>query len=130
MAKMQIKRIGVFSLAKVYGILMAAIALIIGIPLGFIMMVIGAATMSSRNGFGGGMGIGLGLFYMILFPIVYGVIGFVFGALSALVYNVAAGFVGGLEWEFEPVNTEYAAPPPPQWNAGQQQQPGPQQYPY
>ena len=133
MAKMVIKRFGVLSAAKLYAVVMAAIGLIIGIPLGLIMMVIGAAVMSmGRDGAaGGGVGIGMGLFYMIGLPIMYGVMGFIFGALGALVYNMAAGFLGGLEMELESADAGYAAPPQPQdWSGQQQYQPGQQQYPY
>jgi hypothetical protein len=133
MAKMVIKRFGVLSAAKLYAVVMAAIGLIIGIPLGLIMMVIGAAVMSMGRDGGapGGVGIGMGLFYMIGLPIMYGLMGFIFGALGALVYNMAAGFLGGLELELENADAGYAAPPQPQdWSSQQQYQPGQQQYPY
>ena len=134
MAKMVIKRFGVLSAAKLYAVVMAAIGLIIGIPLGLIMMVVGAAMMSMGRDGGaapGGVGIGMGLFYMIGLPIMYGLMGFIFGALGALVYNMAAGFLGGLELELENADAGYAAPPQPQdWSSQQQYQPGQQQYPY
>ena len=128
MAKMQIKRVGVFSYAKISAVVMAGIALVIGIPLGLIMMVIGAAALT-QDGAAGGVGIGMGLAYMVILPIIYGLMGFIFGAVGALIYNVAAGFVGGIELELESTETVYAAPPPPQWSADQYQ-PGQQQYPY
>jgi len=34
-------------------------------------------------------------------PFIYGLMGFVFGAIAALIYNVIARFVGGLEFEVE-----------------------------
>ena len=128
MAKMQVRRVGVLSYAKIMAVVMAGVMLIIGIPVGLIMMVIGAAAMT-QDGAAGGIGIGMGLAYMIILPIVYGVLGFIMGAISALIYNVAAGFVGGIEIELENAETEYAAPPPPQYGAGQYT-PGQQQYPY
>lgn len=42
-----------------------------------------------------------GVAAVILIPLLYAVIGFVFGALSAWVYNVVAGRVGGIELELE-----------------------------
>lgn len=66
---------------------------------------------------------------IVIVPVFYGVLMFVFGALYALIYNVAAGFVGGVEMEFEQAAAEYAAPPPPQWSTSPPP-PGQQQYPY
>ena len=51
----------------------------------------------------GGGGVILGIVVMIALPIMYGVIGFIVGALSALVYNIFAGMVGGIEMEVENV---------------------------
>ncbi len=34
---------------------------------------------------------------LIIFPIVYGIIGFVAGAITALIYNLVAKFTGGIE---------------------------------
>jgi hypothetical protein len=132
MAKMVIKRFGVFSAAKIYGVVMAGVGLVIGIPLGLLMIIFGAAMMSaagSRGAAGGGVGIGIGVFYMIGLPIFYGVIGFIFGAIGAAIYNLAAGMLGGVELELENAETTYATPPAPQWGA-QQNQPGQQHYPY
>jgi hypothetical protein len=131
MAKMVIKRFGIFSTAKIYAVVMAGIALIIGIPVGVIMMIFGAAIMTAGRdtSAGGALGIGMGLFYMIGFPIIYGVLGFIFGAIGAAIYNMAAGLIGGLEIELENAEVAYATPPPPQWGASQHQ-PGQQNYPY
>jgi hypothetical protein len=132
MAKMVIKRFGVFSAAKIYGVVMAGVGLVIGIPLGLLMIIFGAAMMSAsgrNSAAGGGVGIGIGVFYMIGLPILYGVLGFVLGAISAAIYNMAAGMLGGLEMEMENADTTYATPPSPQWGA-QTQQPGQQHYPY
>jgi hypothetical protein len=137
MAKMVIKRLGVFSVAKIYAVVMAGVGLLIGIPLGLLMIIFGAAMMTAGRdsaagaGVGGGLGIGMGIFYMIGLPIMEGVFGFIFGALGALIYNMAAGIIGGVEMELENADAGYAPPPQPQWGAQQQQyQPGQQQYPY
>ena len=39
----------------------------------------------------------LALFALILCPVIWGTIGGVVNAISALIYNLAAGWVGGLE---------------------------------
>ena len=69
---------------------------------------------------------------MIAIPVMYGIIGFVAGIIGALVYNVAAGIVGGLELELENMDggTTYA-PPAPNWGDQPPYTPGQQQqYPY
>ncbi len=43
------------------------------------------------------MGRFIGLFAVIICPIVYGIIGGVAAVIGALIYNLAAGWVGGLE---------------------------------
>jgi hypothetical protein len=42
-----------------------------------------------------------GVAMLIFLPILYGVAGFVFGAIAAAVYNLIAGIVGGIEIEVE-----------------------------
>jgi hypothetical protein len=79
----------------------------------------------------GGSSIVVGLVMMIAIPVFYGVIGFIGGLIGALVYNVAAGVVGGLELELENLDgTNYAPPPSPNWGDQPPYAPGQQQYPY
>jgi hypothetical protein len=52
----------------------------------------------------GGGSIVAGLAVMVILPIIYAAMGFVFGALGALLYNLFAGFVGGIEIEVENVH--------------------------
>jgi hypothetical protein len=135
MAKVQIKRMGVFSCAKIYSITLAAMGLIIGVIYGLIFMVVGGAMMAGGGrdaGPAGASSLAIGLVMMIAIPIFYGVIGFIGGIVGALVYNVAAGVVGGLELELETMDggTGYA-PPAPNWGDQPPYTPGQQQqYPY
>ncbi len=87
----QLKSIGVLSLAKIYALIMAVFGLIIGIFYGFGMM--------APIGFSGGMmsGAVAGFLFVILMPVFYGVLGFVSGAITALLYNMFAKWVGGVE---------------------------------
>ena len=120
MSKVVVKRLGVFSLAKLSAVTGAGLGLVIGIPFGLIMIVFGAAIMSQSGGdaaAGAGVGVGLGLFYMIGLPIIYGVFGLIGGAVYALIYNFASGIIGGIEMELETAAPEYGAPPPPSWEA-------------
>jgi hypothetical protein len=135
MAKVQIKRMGVFSCAKIYSITLAAMGLIVGIIYGLIFMVVGGAMMAGGGrdaGTAGASSLVIGLVMMIAIPVMYGIIGFIGGIIGALVYNVAAGIVGGLELEIENMDTGTSyAPPAPNWGDQPPYTPGQQQqYPY
>jgi hypothetical protein len=116
MAMMTVKRIGVLSLAKVQGVVMAAVGLIIGLIYGVFFMIFSAVMMSS-GGQGAGSaaagGVVGGLAMMIFIPIFYALIGFALGALTAFIYNAAARSIGGLELELENTDAGFQTPPPP-----------------
>ncbi len=83
-----LKRIGVLSFAKIYG----AIGAIIGFILGLVVSLVGVAAGS----FGA-----FGVFSIVILPIIYGLLMFIMGAVSAFLYNVIAKRVGGVELEFD-----------------------------
>jgi hypothetical protein len=68
------------------------------IPFFLLIFVFGHDSLAPR-GFGM-IAIG-GTAFAFLFPIFYGVLGFVFGALGAFVYNLIAKWLGGIEVEVE-----------------------------
>ena len=122
MAEMTIRRFNVFSVAKIQGFLGFVIGLLIGVIYGLVVMIFGAAISSlapqgDSQAMGGVGAIVLGLIIMIAVPIFYGVLGFIGGIIGALVYNLAAGVVGGLTFELEGAAPAYAPPPPQQWRA-------------
>jgi len=123
MAEMTIRRFGVLSVAKMYGLLMFLFGLIFGVIYGLILIVFGAAisAMGARDAAAGGIGtVAMGIGMMIGLPLFYGVLGFIMGAIGALIYNAVAGFIGGVKFELEGVREEYAPPPPPhQWAPNQ-----------
>src|SRR5690606_21210173 len=84
----KIEKIGVSSAAKIYG-------LTLGI-LGFVVGIFYALFFSAFSGIMDGMG-GFGLIMAIVFPIMYGIMGFIIGALGSVVYNFVASKTGGLE---------------------------------
>ena len=121
MAEMTIRRFNVFSVAKIQGFLGFVIGLLIGVIYGLIFMIFGAAISSlapqgDSQAMGGVGAIVIGLVIMIAVPIFYGILAFIGGAIGALVYNRAAGVVGGLKFELEGVAPAYAPPPQP-WRA-------------
>src|ERR1043165_710164 len=131
MANMVIKRFGVFSAAKIYSVVRGGVGPLLGILYGLFCIIFGAAMMagSGRNsGAAGASTLVIGLVMMVAIPVFYGIIGFIFGAIGALIYNIAAGIIGGLELELENADAGYTQPPPPPDGASPSQ-PGPQQYP-
>lgn len=49
------------------------------------------------GGYERGLMFGGGIFFVILVPVLYGVVGLISGAMSALVYNFIAGRIGGIK---------------------------------
>jgi hypothetical protein len=81
------------------GTLYAALGLIIGGIISLIAVVAGSFADHSSFPFLGGMAMGAGA--IVIFPILYGVMGAIISAISAALYNVVAGMVGGLQIEVE-----------------------------
>ena len=97
---MELKRVGPWSVARVFGTMYAAMGLIFGALFACIALLGG--SIARQNGdenavFGALFGVGA----IVLLPLFYGVCGVVFGALTAWLYNVFAGMVGGIEVELE-----------------------------
>lgn len=90
----KLNKIGVLSVAKINAVIGAILGLIWGIL---------AAIIGTTFAVLGGLGAlaGLGLWSIIVFPIVYALIGFVGGAIGAFLYNLVAGWVGGIEVELK-----------------------------
>lgn len=94
-----LKSMGVMSCAKIMGATYAAMGLIFG-ALASLISVVGAAI--GHNGPGGAIApLVLGVGAVIFLPIFYGVVGFVGGAIGALIYNFMAGVVGGVELDLQ-----------------------------
>jgi hypothetical protein len=92
----RIRRMDVMQMAKTLGALYFLLGLIIGVPVLLIMSSI-PNTRSGIPGFGNGFGIGMA----IAIPIFYGVIGIIGGAVMAAVYNLVAGWTGGIGIDLE-----------------------------
>ena len=85
----RIERFGVGQTAKVLGVLYGVMGLVF-VP--FFLVV--AMFSPSESDFGLG--------FAIVLPLLYGLAGFVFTAIGCLLYNLVAGWVGGIEVDFGP----------------------------
>jgi hypothetical protein len=102
---MVIKRISPMSCAKVSGLLYALMGFIVGACVSLFAMVLGGtlASQSAEMGETGGQLFGalFGIGAIVLLPLFYGVMGFVVGAVTSVIYNFVAGVTGGLEIEVQ-----------------------------
>ncbi|MCE7057790.1 DUF3566 domain-containing protein [Algoriphagus sp. AGSA1] len=89
----KIEKIGVSSAAKIYGLTLGILGFVIGIFYALFLSAFSGLLGDEFSSFGTGIGIGM----VIVFPIIYGVMGFVVGALGAVIYNFVASKIGGLE---------------------------------
>ena len=101
---MTIKSIDPLSCGKVMAIFHAALGLLGGGMMALISL--------AGSAIGQGQGVNqipmaaMGVASIIFFPLVYGIMGFVIGAVSALLYNLVAMLVGGIRIEFEQYGVE------------------------
>jgi hypothetical protein len=96
----RIQRVGVAQLAKVMGVLYFLMGLVF---LVFVLVFSRAMPGAAGTAFPG-----LGMGMIIFMPVFYAILGVVFGALTAALYNVVAGMMGGVELDL--VSTSPSAP--------------------
>lgn len=94
----EIKKIRVLSMAKIFGLTSAIIGLVLGLLIGFIMFVVGS-VIGTSNILSPIYGVSLGILGFVLIPLIHGIFGFLIGALTALLYNIFAQWIGGIEVE-------------------------------
>lgn len=93
---MILRRIEPLSLARMLGIIYAFIGLVAALPAGCALTLVGSMTAEVPAMFGG-----LGIIVVLLYPIAFGLMGFVSGLITAFVYNFASDRFGGVEIEVE-----------------------------
>ena len=103
---MIIRRLGIWSVARLYGGIMGVFGLIGGLFFAAAAMLGGfaGAAHSSDTSSGlaaGGLGALFGVGAIVLLPLCYAVLGIVFGAIGAALYNLFAGMFGGIELEVQ-----------------------------
>jgi hypothetical protein len=94
---MVIRKIGIGSVVKVSGVLYGLLGLLIGLCVALFAVVGLGAAAASNEDVPGWMGSLFGIGAIVIFPIMYGVMGVIGGVLLAALYNLVAGITGGLE---------------------------------
>lgn len=90
---MRIKRVDPVSVAKVQGIYCASIALLLG-AFWALFAMIGLSTLGREGGI---LSLILGVGAIVIWPVGFGIAGFIGGLISALIYNLIASVAGGIE---------------------------------
>lgn len=107
-----LKSVGVMSVAKMMGLVYGCLGLIFA-PFFLLFGLLGSLAGQNKTPFAGIFGVVLA----ILMPIVYGLMGFITGAIGAMLYNLFSKLVGGfeLDLDLQPAATvpPYPIVPPP-----------------
>lgn len=99
----RIRRFGVMKTATVAAVMYMVIVAVFVVPFALLALLIAPSQGTGSAAAAGGI-----LVFALLAIFGYGLAGWVFTAIAAAVYNLAARWVGGIEVEIETV-----APPPP-----------------
>ena len=102
-----VKSVGVLSVAKIMGLIYGCIGLLFA-PLFLLIGLVGSMAGQQKTPFAGVFGV----VFAIFMPVIYGVMGFVAGAIGGLLYNLFSRLVGGFELELEASSGTVVAPYP------------------
>lgn len=104
----RIKRFNVIKTSTVVAVMYMVIVAVVVVPVLLIFGIAATASVGAETGLAAVLGIGV----FAIFG--YGLLGWVFTAIACLIYNLVAGWVGGVEIELELVDPPA---PPPAWIA-------------
>lgn len=93
----ELRKLGVLSVAKINAVLSAFMGFLIGIFYAILGALFAAGGTPIIPGIPAFL---LGFGFVIVFPVFYGIIGFVSGAIFAALYNFFVPLVGGIEMKF------------------------------
>jgi hypothetical protein len=98
---MVIKGVGALSVAKIAAVLYAGIGLLIGVVFALIGTAGFASQLSGPDSNVPFVGMLFGVGAIIILPICYGLMGFIFTLIGATIFNMAARLTGGVQIEVQ-----------------------------
>ena len=100
--KRTVKRIAPLQAGKMMGLLYACMGLIF-LPIFMLAAAAGAFAQHAQGAQAAPAAVVAGIMFGmgIFMPVIYGVMGFIFGVIGAAIYNLVARWIGGIEVEVE-----------------------------
>ncbi len=86
-----LKKVSLLSVANVLGMM----GVVWGLVIAILAIALGGLITSVLPG--AGAAVGVGIISIIVFPLTYGIVGFVAGVICALLYNIVAKRIGGIK---------------------------------
>jgi hypothetical protein len=97
-----VRGVNALSIGKVAGIVYACIGLLAGTIIALVSLLGGFAGLMSRDSGGAPLiSMFLGVGAVLVFPILYGIVGAIVATIIGAAYNLAARVVGGIELDVE-----------------------------
>ena len=97
---MKIKKIGVLSFGKILGFIFTFLGFVLGLTVTLLSVM--GVSLGSEDSVQTVSSIGYAA--VIILPVLYGVMGFIAGVVFAGLFNLAAGWVGGIVVEVSNIN--------------------------
>ena len=98
MEEARIRKVGVLSVANISGVINAIIGLLFGLLFILFSSLVSSVFPSGQQGTFSILSFGnFGYLSIIIFPIIYGILGFIAGAIGAFLYNIAAKITKGIK---------------------------------
>jgi len=94
---LKLKKIGVLKMALFSGLFSFFIGFISAILMWILMGILSGYMMSGIEGTGGFISIGFSMMNLIIFPFVYGIIGFIAGLIFTPIMNLIFKIIKGLD---------------------------------
>ena len=98
---MILKSIGVWSCARISGAIYGTLGILFGLLFAFLSFIGAGLSATQAGGESALVGLFFGVGAVFILPVFYGVMGLIMGAITAVLYNLFAGMVGGLELDLE-----------------------------